>query len=76
MILISILIMIMILSLQETIISECEEEAGNFLSGPEWKVRITTKADQQLDVEQVATRKQASPVSITGIFSDSRWRGL
>ena len=68
--------MIMILPLQETIISECEEEAGNFLSGPEWKVRITSKAEQQLDVEQVGTRAQASPVSKTIIFSDSRWRGL
>ena len=68
--------MIMILPLQETIISECEEEAGNFLSGPEWKVRITSKAEQQLDVEQVGTRAQASPVSTTIIFSDSRWRGL
>eukprot|EP00090_Calanus_glacialis_P004625 TRINITY_DN13474_c0_g1_i1.p1 TRINITY_DN13474_c0_g1~~TRINITY_DN13474_c0_g1_i1.p1 ORF type:complete len:193 (-),score=79.60 TRINITY_DN13474_c0_g1_i1:124-702(-) len=38
---------------QETVISECEEEKGNFLCGPEWKVRITTKADQLLDVKQI-----------------------
>ena len=29
---------------QETVISELEEEKGNFLCGPEWKVKITTKA--------------------------------
>ena len=39
--------------LQETVISECEEEKGNFLCGPEWRVRITTKSDQLLDVKQV-----------------------
>ena len=38
---------------QETVISECEGDKGNFLCGPEWKVKITTKADQQLDIEQV-----------------------
>ena len=38
---------------KETVISECEEEKGNFLCGPEWRVKITTKADQRLDVKQV-----------------------
>lgn len=38
---------------QETVISENEEERGSFLAGPEWKVRITTKAGQELDVKQV-----------------------
>jgi len=39
--------------LQETIISESEEQKGSFLSGPEWKVRITTKQGQELDVKQI-----------------------
>ena len=39
--------------LQETVISECEEEKGEFLCGPEWRVRITTKGDQHLQVQQV-----------------------
>ena len=30
-----------------------EEEKGNFLCGPEWKVRITTKVGQELDIKQV-----------------------
>ena len=34
-------------------ISELEEEKGNFLCGPEWKVKITTKAGQGLDVKQI-----------------------
>ena len=34
-------------------ISECEEEKGEFLCGPEWRVRITTKGDQHLQVQQV-----------------------
>ena len=34
-------------------ISECDDEKGNFLCGPEWRVKITTKADQKLDVKQV-----------------------
>ena len=38
---------------QETIISELEEEKGNFLCGPEWKVKITTKSGQDLDIKQV-----------------------
>ncbi|XP_023345133.1 uncharacterized protein LOC111714293 [Eurytemora carolleeae] len=38
---------------QETIISEGEDEKGEFLSGPEWKVRITTKIGQDLDVQQL-----------------------
>merc|ERR1719350_29133 len=38
---------------QETVISEREEDKGVFLCGPEWKVRITTKADQCLDIQQV-----------------------
>ena len=42
--------------LQETVISESEEDKGNFLCGPEWKVRITTKADQELDVKQVGNK--------------------
>ena len=38
---------------QETVISELDEEKGNFLCGPEWKVKITTKAGQDLDIKQV-----------------------
>ena len=38
---------------QETVISEVEEEKGNFLCGPEWKVKITTQVGQDLDVKQV-----------------------
>ena len=38
---------------QETVISELDEEKGNFLCGPEWKVKITTKAGQELDIKQV-----------------------
>ena len=34
-------------------ISECEGEKGNFLCGPEWRVKITTRADQRLEVQQV-----------------------
>ena len=34
-------------------ISELEEEKGNFLCGPEWKVKITTQAGQELDVKQI-----------------------
>ena len=41
------------LNIQETVISELEEEKGNFLCGPEWKVKITTKAGQELDIKQV-----------------------
>ena len=39
--------------IQETVISELDEEKGNFLCGPEWKVKITTKAGQDLDIKQV-----------------------
>jgi len=38
---------------EETIISENENEKGTFLCGPEWKVRITTKVGQELDVKQI-----------------------
>lgn len=38
---------------QETVISESEDEKGSFLAGPEWKVRITTKVGQELDVKQI-----------------------
>ena len=31
-----------------------EEEKGNFLCGPEWKVRITTKVGQELDIKQAS----------------------
>ena len=41
------------IKLQETVISELDEEKGNFLCGPEWKVKITTKAGQDLDIKQV-----------------------
>ena len=41
------------INVQETVISELEEEKGNFLCGPEWKVKITTKAGQELDIKQV-----------------------
>ena len=41
------------INIQETVISELEEEKGNFLCGPEWKVKITTKAGQELDIKQV-----------------------
>ena len=37
---------------QETVISEVDEEKGNFLCGPEWKVKITTQVGQDLDVKQ------------------------
>jgi len=30
----------------ETVISEAEDEKGQFLCGPEWRVKITTKHDQ------------------------------
>ena len=39
--------------IKETVISELDEEKGNFLCGPEWKVKITTKAGQDLDIKQV-----------------------
>ena len=39
---------------KETVISELDEEKGNFLCGPEWKVKITTKAGQELDIKQVS----------------------
>ena len=42
------------INIQETVISELEEEKGNFLCGPEWKVKITTKAGQELDIKQVS----------------------
>ena len=42
-----------LINVQETVISELEEEKGNFLCGPEWKVKITTKAGQELDIKQV-----------------------
>ena len=30
---------------------------GNFLCGPEWKVKITTKDDQKLEIKQVRVEK-------------------
>ena len=35
-----------------------DEEKGNFLCGPEWKVKITTQIGQDLDVKQVEEEGQ------------------
>ena len=43
---------------QETVISEVDEEKGNFLCGPEWKVKITTQVGQDLDVKQLEEEGQ------------------
>ena len=43
-------------------ISECEGEKGNFLCGPEWRVKITTRADQRLEVQQVGREQETLPL--------------
>ena len=43
-------------------ISECEGEKGNFLCGPEWRVKITTRADQRLEVQQVGREEETLPL--------------
>jgi len=51
--------------MEETIISENESEKGTFLCGPEWKVRITTKVGQELDVKQIEEAPGEHRVLIT-----------
>ena len=45
-------------------ISECEGEKGNFLCGPEWRVKITTRADQRLEVQQVGREQETLPLLV------------
>ena len=63
------------INVQETVISELEEEKGNFLCGPEWKVKITTKAGQELDIKQVSDGDfiKHSRQSLHLPFTDRRW---
>ena len=60
------------INVQETVISELEEEKGNFLCGPEWKVKITTKAGQELDIKQV-TGTYNDTFTTKPPFSGRRW---
>ena len=54
--------------IKETVISELDEEKGNFLCGPEWKVKITTKAGQDLDIKQVILLNFRLNIDLISLF--------